>query len=61
MGIKSEAQRRKLKQLVADGTISQEKYDEYEAKTKGALPERKGTTPLKTGLRRPKYILRRPK
>lgn len=37
---KSEAQRRKFKEFVKSGTMSQAVYDEWDKKTKGKLPER---------------------
>lgn len=40
MAFKSEAQRRKFQEMVQQGTMSQETYDEWHANTKGVLPER---------------------
>ena len=40
MPFKSEAQKRKFQQLVRDGKLSQEQYDEWDAKTPAKLPER---------------------
>lgn len=43
MPIKSESQRKRLQRLVAEGKLSQEKLDKWEAETPaGKLPERVG-------------------
>lgn len=40
MPFKSEAQRRKLKSKVRDGTFDKKTFDMMESETKGKLPER---------------------
>ena len=40
MAFKSEAQKRKFKELVKDGKMSQAMFDEFERKTTGKLPEK---------------------
>lgn len=45
MPIKSEAQRKRLQQLVKDGKMTQAQYDQYEADTpKSKLPEKVAQT-----------------
>ena len=43
--LKSEAQRRKLHKLVAEGKMSQAKLEEYEADSPKELPEKVGPAP----------------
>jgi hypothetical protein len=60
MTIKSEAHRKKLQQLVAEGKMRQETYDEWENSTQAKnLPERLPTkAPTKLGKLKKARVLR---
>jgi hypothetical protein len=47
MAFKSEAQRRKFAELVKQGKLSQKVFDEFNAATKGKIPEKVQPKPPK--------------